>query len=61
MAMLAKQGWRMLTSPDSLCSRVLKAKYFPTTSILEAVPTAGMSYSWQSILKGIQLVKDGII
>jgi hypothetical protein len=61
MAMLAKQGWRMLNSPDSLCAKVLKAKYFPTTSILEAKPMAGMPYSWRSILKGVQLMKEGII
>jgi hypothetical protein len=29
MAMLARQGWRLLTNPYSLCSQVLKAKYAP--------------------------------
>lgn len=28
MAMLAKQGWRLIHNPDSLCAKVLKAKYF---------------------------------
>lgn len=27
LAMLSKQGWRLIDSPDSLCSRVLRAKY----------------------------------
>jgi hypothetical protein len=35
MAMLAKQGWRLVQCPDSLCARILKAKYFPNTSCLE--------------------------
>jgi hypothetical protein len=61
MAMLARQGWRMLTNPESLCARVLKAKYFPNTSILEAKPIGGISYAWRSILKGIKLMKEGLI
>ncbi|XP_071681896.1 uncharacterized protein [Lolium perenne] len=28
-AMLARQAWRLMTQPDSLCARVLKAKYYP--------------------------------
>jgi hypothetical protein len=28
LAMLGKQGWRLLTNPDSLCAIVLKGKYF---------------------------------
>jgi len=29
LAMLGKQGWRLMTNPDSLCARVLKGKYYP--------------------------------
>jgi hypothetical protein len=61
MAMLARQSWRMLQNPDSLCCTVLKALYFPTTSILEATAKPGMSYTWRSILRGLDLVKQGII
>uniref|UniRef100_A0ACD5X3E3 Uncharacterized protein n=1 Tax=Avena sativa TaxID=4498 RepID=A0ACD5X3E3_AVESA len=61
LAMLAKQGWRMLNDPSSLCARVLKAKYFPDTDILHAEEKAGMSYTWRSILKGIDLLRQGII
>jgi hypothetical protein len=61
LAMLARQGWRMLTNPDSLCARVLKARYFPNCSILEANVSDGISYSWRSILKGVQLLKKGLI
>jgi hypothetical protein len=61
MAMLAKQGWRLLTDPTSLCARVLKAKYFPNSDVLHARPKEGMSYTWRSILKGIELLKEGLI
>jgi hypothetical protein len=40
-AMLARQAWRLLTCPETLCGRVLKAKYFPNKSILHS----GVSYS----------------
>ena len=34
---------------------------FPTGNLLEARPRGGMSYTWRSILKGLQLLKDGLI
>lgn len=61
IAMLARQSWRLLKYPDSLCATVLKAKYFLQSSILEAMPKQGMSYTWRSILKGCLLMKEGII
>jgi hypothetical protein len=61
VAMLARQAWRLLDNPNSLCGRVLKAKYFPNTSMLEAQPMTGISYTWRSILKGINLLKEGLV
>jgi hypothetical protein len=61
LAMLARQAWRMLTNPESLCAKVLKAKYFPNCSILEASSSPGVSYTWRSILKGVGLLKEGIV
>ena len=61
LAMLAKQAWRIMKNPTSLCARVLKAKYFPERSLLDAEVKSGISYSWRSILKGVQVLKKGII
>jgi hypothetical protein len=61
LAMLAKKAWRLIKSPNSLCARVLKAKYFKQGSVLNAVSSQGMSYTWRSILKGVQVLKNGII
>lgn len=36
MALLAKQGWRLLTSPQLLLARLLKGKYFPFTSFMNS-------------------------
>jgi hypothetical protein len=61
MAMLAKQGWRLLHNLDSLCARVIKAKYYPGSDVLSACPSGNMSYTWRSILKGLDVLKKGII
>jgi hypothetical protein len=61
LAMLARQCWRFVQCPDSLCATVLKAKYFPHSSILEARAEPGMSYTWRSILRGMEILKEGIV
>jgi hypothetical protein len=61
MAMLAKQVWRLLSEPDSLCGRVLRAKYYPDGNLLEAKMKSGSSYTWQSILAGLACFKKGCI
>ncbi|VFQ76993.1 unnamed protein product [Cuscuta campestris] len=59
IAMLGKQGWRLLTQPDALVSRVFKARYFPTTSFLEAKLGGTPSYCWRSILVAQPLIRVG--
>jgi hypothetical protein len=61
LAMLAKQGWRLISNPDSLCAQILRAKYYPDGDILKAGPKAGSSFTWQSILAGITTFKRGYI
>ena len=61
LAMLAKQGWRLLTDPNSLCARILRARYYPEGDVLSAKPKPGISYAWRSILKGITVLKDGLV
>jgi hypothetical protein len=59
--MLAKQSWRLLEKPDSLCARVLKAKYYPNSNLLSGRPKSGSSYTWQSIVADLQTFKRGHI
>uniref|UniRef100_A0A8I6XTR8 Reverse transcriptase domain-containing protein n=1 Tax=Hordeum vulgare subsp. vulgare TaxID=112509 RepID=A0A8I6XTR8_HORVV len=61
LAMLSRQGWRIIQNPYSLCAGILKARYFPYCSALEAVAHDGISYSWRSILQGLDVVKQGYI
>jgi len=61
MAMLSRQAWRLLTNPDMLCAQVLKAKYYPNKELIQCTARRGISYSWRSILKGLKLLKQGLI
>jgi hypothetical protein len=61
IAMLAKQGWRMIQNLDSLCAQILKAKYSPNGDILQARAHGGISYTWRSILEGFKLMKKRMI
>jgi hypothetical protein len=61
LAMLCKQVWMLNVDPNSLCAQVLKAKYYPSDDILNAGPNTGSSFTWQSIVGGIQTFKRGLI
>ncbi|XP_074352648.1 putative mitochondrial protein AtMg00310 [Apium graveolens] len=59
VAMLGKQFWRLMTEPQSLITRLLKARYYPTVSIQEATRGHNSSYVWRSILEARDLVISG--
>nr|XP_027083697.1 uncharacterized protein LOC113705998 [Coffea arabica] len=49
-ALLGKQVWRILTKPNLLISKVLRARYFPKDSILTCRPKQNASWIWQGLL-----------
>lgn len=55
------QAWRLLDRPDSLCARVLKAKYFPQGNLLDTVAAGEASPTWRAIEHGLELLKHGTI
>jgi ribonuclease HI len=59
LAMLGKQGWKFLTEPHSLVSRIFKARYFPSKSYLTATIGHNPSYVWRSILRARFIVRGG--
>jgi hypothetical protein len=61
LAMLAKQCWRLLTNPQTLCARVLRAKYYPDRNLLKAGNKKGSSFTWKSIVTGIHTIVRGHI
>lgn len=49
LAMLGKQGWRIMTNPDTLIARIYKAKYFPQCNFLESSLSHKPSFVWKSL------------
>lgn len=59
VALLAKQGWRILQNEDSLVARIMKAKHFPESSFLDAPVKKKCSFLWGSIASARHLVEEG--
>ncbi|TYI16890.1 hypothetical protein ES332_A08G286100v1 [Gossypium tomentosum] len=49
LALLAKQGWKIITQPHSLFVRVMKEKYFPKGEFMSVGLCSYPSYTWCSI------------
>ncbi|XP_021736558.1 uncharacterized protein LOC110703114 [Chenopodium quinoa] len=60
-ALLAKQVWRLMSNPESLASKILKARYFKNTCVMEARRGYDPSYTWRSIWGAKGLLRDGLV
>nr|XP_027100870.1 uncharacterized protein LOC113719906 [Coffea arabica] len=60
-ALLGKQMWRLITRPNLLVTKVLKAKYFPKEFILHCSPTKNASWFWQGLMGARSLLNEGLI
>jgi hypothetical protein len=60
-ALLARQAWCLLRYPDSLCARLLKARYYPSGVLLDTDFIQNQSQTWQGIVHGLDLLKKGVI
>ncbi|KAA3472533.1 reverse transcriptase [Gossypium australe] len=61
LALLAKQGWRIMNNADSLVTKVLKAKYFPNDQFLNSRMGNSYSYTWKSIWAAKDVLWKGLI
>ena len=59
--LLAKQVWRMMHKPNSLCHKMFKVRFFLDCSILEAKESTIGSYAWKIILSARDVIKKGMV
>ncbi|GKV09429.1 hypothetical protein SLEP1_g20934 [Rubroshorea leprosula] len=59
LSMLGKQVWRLLMHPNSLAARIMKARYFPRSTILRVELKSPCSVTWLSIWHSIELLNQG--
>ena len=59
LAMLTKQGWRLIQQQDSLMYQCFKARCFPRCHFLEVTDVPNCSYVWKSIMTKIPILKFG--
>ncbi|XP_060972631.1 uncharacterized protein LOC133038482 [Cannabis sativa] len=60
LAMLGKQGWRLMFRQDSLVSKVFKARYYSQSDFLSAELGSNPSFIWSSIYAAKDTVKLGL-
>ncbi|KAA3476412.1 reverse transcriptase [Gossypium australe] len=60
LALLEKQGWRIVNNPDSLVAQVLKAKYFPNANFINSCLGNNCSFTWKSIWAAKCMLMDEI-
>lgn len=60
-ALLAKQGWRILTNTYALWVKVQQIHYFPCHSFLDARTGSFPSWLWSSLLYGRDLLKSNLL
>ncbi|KAK2388665.1 Ribonuclease H superfamily protein [Trifolium repens] len=59
LAMIAKQGWNIMTKPNTLVAKIYKARYFPNSSLFEAQLGHNPSYAWRGIWKARHILING--
>lgn len=61
LAMLGRQAWRMLENTESLCARLLKARYWPDGDLMQVQEYPHISYTWRSIVRGTKALEKELI
>ncbi|XP_027102977.1 uncharacterized protein [Coffea arabica] len=60
LALSAKQLWRILTRPNLLMSKVIKARYFKGVSLWKMESNGTDSWCWKSLLRAMGILEAGL-
>ncbi|XP_074339885.1 putative mitochondrial protein AtMg00310 [Apium graveolens] len=60
LAMLGKQVWRFLTNPESLVSRLYKARYYVDGDFLNSPLGHNPTFIWRSIVEAKKILRDRV-
>lgn len=60
LVMLGKQGWRFISNPNSLVTKLYKARYFQNNDFLNSELGHNPSFIWRSICEAKNLIKNGV-
>lgn len=59
ISLLCRQAWNIISNPSLLATRVLKARYYPNSSFLEAGRASNPSYIWSSMQETKEIIRRG--
>ncbi|KAL1330604.1 hypothetical protein AAHE18_12G121100 [Arachis hypogaea] len=60
LAMLGKQGWRLIARRNAMIYPVYKSKYFRYSNFLKADMGSNPLWGWRSLLKGRKVLEKGV-
>ncbi|KAH1046712.1 hypothetical protein J1N35_037496 [Gossypium stocksii] len=61
LALLGRQVWHLMSQRNTLCFKVLSAKYFPNGDVFNYKLGDKPSFTWNSIAKAVDALKDGFL
>lgn len=61
MKSIAKQVWRIIVNPNSLVTKIFKARYFKHSDIMEASIGSNPSFIWRSLCWGRNVLNNGLL
>ncbi|KAM6559227.1 hypothetical protein CsatA_028466 [Cannabis sativa] len=59
LSLLCKQGWRLFSCPDSLVSKIFKARYYHNGAFLNAELGSNPSFVWRNNYETQEIVRKG--